>query len=371
MSNTRCFDPNFDNNQINYDLTKNNLPQWGLEKVQELFPHVTQLDNLHNELTTEQIIEASAYAQKACKSQEFVNLLDSIIEECVLPLVDKDIMVQRFGTMRIVVPNQAKKGRLLGYHTGIVNGNGWGLRTLWIPFTQAFDSNTMQILPWQESQEITKRVFNEQWDFDTLQNESHKHSFPVNLHPGNIHLFTQGHWHGNINNATDKTRVSMDLRILLEGEQYHRKLPGGYFRFLNDLPEQSDNADYSNKTFVTYAGWNSSLTHYLPLPLQRQVINDYAKQKSIHWTDYQYELEFMDWLPNLQYFIQDENIDGVVLYSIRAIPYNMIDKIASMALEHGTELHFADESLVLRTEKDYYYIKKVLNFSQDTSSPEL
>jgi sporadic carbohydrate cluster 2OG-Fe(II) oxygenase len=316
MDMKQCFDPNFDNNQVSYDLSTFNLPQWGLEKVRELYPSVSALDNLHKELTTEQIINASAHAQKACKSQEFVNLLDSIIESTVLPLVNKPVMVQRFGTMRIVVPDQAKKGRLLGYHTGIVNGNGWGLRTMWIPFTSAFDSNTMQILPWDKSQSITRRVMAEQWDFETLQSECHKDSFPVNLEPGDMHLFTQGHWHGNVNNSTNRTRVSMDLRLLFEGEQYHRKLPGGYFRFLGDLPEQQDTGDYSGKTFVTYAGWNSHLTTHLPLPLQRHAINEYCRGKGIVWSDYQYELEFMDWLPNLQYFIEDKSIDGVVLYSI-------------------------------------------------------
>ena len=36
----------------------------------------------------------------------------------------------------------------------------------------------------------------------------------------------QEHIHGNVNNDTDITRVSMDVRVLIEGEPYHRKLPG-------------------------------------------------------------------------------------------------------------------------------------------------
>lgn len=366
-----CFDPNFDNNQIQYDLLKYDLPSWALETVKECFPNVTSLNSLHKQLTTDEILQASAHVQKACKRQDFVDILDNIIHEHVQPLTQKRLMVQRFGTMRIVVPNQAKKGRLLGYHTGIINGNGWGLRTLWIPVTEAFDSNTMHILPWEPSCEITKRVVKEQWDFNTLQQECHQHSFPVNLSPGNIHLFTQGHWHGNINNETNVTRVSMDLRILLEGGQYHRKIPGGYFRFLGDLPESMDSTDYSDKTFVTYAGWNSPLTTNIPLPLQRTTINQYCQQKGIVWSDYQYDLEFLDWMPNLQYFIKDKHINGIVLYSIRAIPENMFDRICALALENNTEMHFADESLILRSEEDVQYIKDIFNFSTDTSAPEL
>jgi sporadic carbohydrate cluster protein (TIGR04323 family) len=105
--------------------------------------------------------------------------------------------------------------------------------------------------------------------------------------------------------------------------------------------------------------------------LQRQTINEYCKSKDIVWSDYQYELEFMDWLPNLQYFIQDKGIDGIVLYSIRAIPEEIMDKMCNLALDTGTELHFADENLILREAADLDYIKKVLNFSRDTTAPEV
>jgi hypothetical protein len=48
-----------------------------------------------------------------------------------------------------------------------------------------------------------------------------------------------------------------------------------------------------------------------------------------------------------------------------------MNKMCNLALNSGTELHFADENLILRTAEDLDYIQKVLNFSRDTSAPEV
>lgn len=369
---SKCFDQNFDHKKISYDLEKFNLPEWALSIIKEKYPQVDSLDNLHNTLTTTEIVDASSIVQKKCESEEFVGLIDGIIEENIKPFFPhKELMIQRFGTMRVVVPQQEKKGRLLNFHTGIFNGNGWGLRTVWTPLTEAFDTNTMWVVPWEKSQEISKRSIKEQWDYDTIQDENAKYAFPVNISPGQSHLFTQGHWHGNFNNETNKTRVSIDMRILVEGEQFHRKLPGGYFRFLGDNPNNKI-IDNSNKEFITYAGWNSTYSKYIPLPLQRRQIDEYCELNNIKYNDYQFELEFMDWLPNFEKFIKSRKQDGIVLMSIWSLPDDeqRRDELLQIAFDNKVELHFANENLVLKNENDLNYIKKVLSFSKDTSSPK-
>jgi len=61
------------------------------------------------------------------------------------------------------------------------------------------------------------------------------------MSPGNFLLFTQENIHGGVPNRTGKTRMSIDVRLLLRDGQPHRKWPGAYFRRLHDTSIQSRN----------------------------------------------------------------------------------------------------------------------------------
>ena len=53
---------------------------------------------------------------------------------------------------------------VLPYHQGIWYGHGWGIGTLWLPLTRAFDTNTMQIMGLAESKGLTRQCIGERWD---------------------------------------------------------------------------------------------------------------------------------------------------------------------------------------------------------------
>ena len=91
------------------------------------------------------------------------------LEKHILPLVEKPILIQRYPTLRAVVPNQAKLGRKLSYHQGIFVGNGTGLRTIWLPVTRAFDSNTMWMVNSKDSKDLTRDVLKYSWDAKTFE----------------------------------------------------------------------------------------------------------------------------------------------------------------------------------------------------------
>jgi sporadic carbohydrate cluster protein (TIGR04323 family) len=190
-----------------------------------------------------------------------------------------------------------------------------------------------------------------------------KQSFPVDLVPGQSHLFFQEHIHGNINNDTDITRVSLDMRILIEGEEYHRKLPGGYFRLPGDHAA-SVTYDCTGKHFITYAGWNTKFSKGIPLTMQRAIIDPYCNKNSISYSDYQFENEYLDWCPGLRSFIQNKP-DGIVLCSIFSLPDDpeYRNDIIYLALENNVELHFANEMLVIKNKSDVNSINEYLNFA--------
>ena len=365
-------DPRWDNQTYNYDLDKHNWPEYWLNVAREKFPQVETLETVHKVLQPNEVSELGAYLQKRTGDSDFIERVDEYYKEIVPELIDQDEwMLQRFFTIRMVIPNQAKVGRLLQFHQGIWVGNGLGLRTIWTPFTECYGNNSMQIMGWEESDDLTKRCYDEEMSYDELQSECAKHCWPVTLKPGQAHLFQQHHIHGNFNNDTDITRWSMDGRVLPKGGHYHRKLPGGYFRFIGEKDDVRT-IDTNNK-WVSYVGWNSKFSNPIPLPMQRNVINQYCDKHGIKINDYQFENEYVDWLPGLEKFITGYNIDGIILCSIYGLPDDPFRRkqILDLAVEHNIELHFANELCSVRNQEDVEHIQRIFKFVNENTPPNI
>ena len=360
----------WDNNILNYDLEKYNWPAWVLSIIQEVAPNIKELETLHEVLSPAEIVGVSAHVQNACSRKDFMEKFDAFTAEYVPSLIDnKRYMIQRQGTLRVVIPNQSKVGRRLAFHQGIFVGNGRGCRTIWTPFTKAEKTNTMWIMGLEESQDITKRVLAEKWSLEQFENECLKHAWPVTLQPGQSHLFFQEHLHGNVDNQEGYTRVSMDMRILIEGEEWGRRFPGGFMRLPGDY-EVSETGDYTNKHFITYAGWNSTFSKHIPLPMQRATMEPYCVRNKIAYTNYEFENEHMDWQPNLEHFIK-ERPDGIVLCSMYALTDDVQrrSELLQLAVDCGVELHFANELVSLKSKKDLEKIETYLNFAVPKLGP--
>ena len=354
----------WDNKTLDYNLEKYNFREWAHSVINEAFPQVTELEKIHGILSPTEIVKLQMHVQNACSRKEFMEMFDSFVQEYVPPLIDnKRFMVQRQGTLRVVIPNQAKVGRRLNFHQGVFVGNGRGCRTIWTPLTKAEKTNTMWIMDLDKSREITKKHINEKWSQDKFEKECLKNAWPVTLRPGQSHLFFQEHLHGNVNNEENYTRVSMDMRILIEGEEYGRRLPGGFMRFIGD--HRADEAmDYKDKHFITYAGWSSQFSKHIPLPMQRAVIESYCKKHQIKYSSYEFENEHCDWQPNLENYIKQKP-HGIVLCSMYSLTddQNRRNEILNLAIENSVELHFANELCYIKNLEDWKQVNDYLNFA--------
>ena len=363
-------DPRWDNQTIEYNLEKHNWPEFWLAVAKEKFPNIESLETVHKTLDVREVSQLGSYLQERTGDADFIERVDAYYQDIAPELLyDDEWMLQRFFTIRMVIPNQAKVGRLLAFHQGIWVGNGLGLRTIWTPFTKCYGNNSMQIMGWDISDDITKKCYEEKWSYDKLQEECSKHCWPVTLEPGQAHCFQQHHIHGNFNNDTDITRWSMDGRILPKGGHYHRKLPGGYFRFIGERDDvRIVDAD---KKWVSYAGWNTKFSSPIPLPMQRNVINNYCNKHGIKINDYQFENEYVDWLPGLEKFITGYNIDGIVMCSIYGLPDNPFRRheLLKLAVDNNIEIHFANELCSVREEKDIEHIQHIFKFVNENTPP--
>jgi len=360
----------WNNCTLDYDLEKYNWPAWALSVIQEVAPQITELETLHKQLSPDEIVTVSRHVQNACSRKDFMERFDEFVEGFVPEkIAGKRYMIQRQGTLRVVIPNQANVGRRLAFHQGIFVGNGRGCRTIWTPFTEARGTNTMWMVNYENSIQITNRFLAEKWSLEKLEEECLKVAFPVTLKPGQSHLFFQEMLHGNVNNEEGYTRVSMDMRILVEGEEFGRRYPGGFMRLPGDH-SVSSTEDYSNKYAITYAGWNSNFSKSIPLPYQRAIIDQYCVKNNITYNSYEFENDHADWMPGLEHYIKQKP-DIIVLNSMYCLTDDASrrNELLQLALDNDVQLHFANEHTVLKESKDLDIIKTYLQFAVQKSGP--
>ena len=350
---------NFNNCTLNYNLNQFNWTNLVLKLSKEKFPQVETLENIHLILNPMEITELTLHVQDRFLDAEIAEMFDNFANTYIKSLIgNNEYLIKRQPTLNVVIPNQADVGRRLPFHQGIFYDNGRGQGTIWMPLTKCYDSNSMWVVDLDVSRKITEDVINFKWSVERFEEECMKYAYPVTLEPGQAHLFNQEIMHGNINNNTDITRMAIDWHVLIKGEEYHRRLPGGFFRRPGDYVTNMD-VD-TNKQFICYVANNSTFDNSIPKYAQRCVIEKYLGKFNIRHNGWQFENEYLYHMPIFEHLL-NQPIDAIVLFSMYSIPDQLIEK----ALELNVELHFANEFMMLSSKEDLDKILFYKNFAVD------
>jgi|LakMenEpi03Aug12_release.lakeMendotaPanAssembly.Ray.scaffolds.fasta_scaffold159351_2 sporadic carbohydrate cluster 2OG-Fe(II) oxygenase/sporadic carbohydrate cluster protein (TIGR04323 family) len=360
----------FDNKTLEYDLSKFPLPAIVLKTIQKFYPAVISLDTIHEIVPSGDIQQLMSNTTQELLKGEFYDYYDKMVQENVVPKLGKDVLIQKFGNLRILVPDQDKIGAVLLYHQGRWVGNGLGLRTIWMPFTDCFESNTMQIMDLDISRDVTRESVRDKWSYEKLNDYCVENSWPITLKPGQAHMFFQEHIHGNIPNRTNKTRVSIDIRLLIKDGQPHRKWPGAYFRKLFDKKYNQVVEILPHENVVTYGEYEGIKTKHIDLHFQTLVVKNYCKTRNYKYPYQHGENEGLHYA-HMEYLISKAGVDHLMLFSIFSLPDDPIHRTAIMksALASKCRLHFCNEELVLENEQDLEKIEYLRSFTNDWSSP--
>lgn len=352
----KCLLTNFNNSTLDYKLDDFPWNKLILDIIKSKYTHVDCLENIHTVLSANEIVDVTLLVQDQFLNKELSDLIDQFAETYIKPLIDnQEYLVKRQPTLNVVIPNQCSVGRRLPFHQGIFYDNGRGQGTIWMPLTECYDSNSMWVVDLEPSRQITKQVIENQWDLEQFENECLKFAYPVKLQPGQAHLFNQEIIHGNVNNTTSITRFALDWHVLIKGEEYHRRLPGGFFRMPGDYA--SDLEASADEQLVCYLSNNSEYDRYISKYLQRLCISDYLKKVNAKHNGYQFENEYLYHLPIFQ-DLCDSPVDGIVVFSM----HSLSDDLIELALSKGKTLHFANELMILRNQNDLDKILYYKNF---------
>lgn len=335
---------NWENKTLNYDLERYNFPQWVLKVIQEKYPSVSDLSIIHNVVPSSDLVILTDSVQQSFGSDEFSKMIDDFAEEYIKPLINNNrYLIKRFPTLTLVVPNQQKLGRRLHFHQGVFYNNGRGQGTIWMPMTPCYDTNSMWIVDYDNSKHITKKAVKGKISQKRFEKMSIDKAFPVTLEPGQAHLFHQEHIHGNLNNETEVTRMTIDWHVLVKDEEFGGRYPGGFFRLPRDYKQEK--VKTTNATI--YLSNNSSFDKHIPLHMQRNYIANYCKENDIKYSGYTFENEHLEHLPIFGDLIQEKQ--DIIMLSIHSLPDNeeLRKYYLDMAIENNIDILFVNELMKL------------------------
>jgi hypothetical protein len=357
----------WDNKILNYDKNKFDWPTIFLETIQEKFPSVDKLDELHLHVATNQLVSLRQYLEKMTNGSEFRNKVDEFFEINVSPLLpSQDYMIQKTPGIRLLVPDQEKKGRLLAWHTGHHTGYDNGMYTVWTPVTRTWDTNAMQVMSWDDTITAMTRIHSESMPLAEVQDLCKSLCWPTNLEVGQSWLFNQGHLHGNFNNDTGVTRISFDIRAMTKGTNYGFRYPGGFWRLRNqqndfEIPDTLDNT----KKWIVFSDQGSDYIDATPQFIIREFLLSWCKRYNITPIEWNNEYLHCDWNINLQFILNSRVAEAIAfpsIYAFTAEPKLRLE-IMQLALDKGIQLVFVDENILLDSQASLDYIKKIYAFA--------
>ncbi len=174
----------------------------------------------------------------------YVNFLTNVIS----PIFPNKIFYQKNPTFRFSFP-QNKDKFIKRYHSDIMLGHPPRELNIWINITDVFSTNSLRIMNLKKSLSLLKKcdmnfeIFAERVQYDELfQKELKKNSCSLEMSYGYFTIFDSRCFHCTQQNRTDRTRVSMDIRIIQDtdfellkrkyigtGRKRSKFVPGEYY----------------------------------------------------------------------------------------------------------------------------------------------
>lgn len=146
---------------------------------------------------------------KINKNLDWTSLIKNLCGQELENMHGKDLLIQSKLNFSIQLPRD--KSSILPIHTDCNSADSPFQTNIWIPLTNAFNSNSMFVLSKAQSLKFY-REFAKNKKKLTFPKESHLNKF-INLKYGQLLLFNPSLLHGNQLNVTKKTRVSLNVRV--------------------------------------------------------------------------------------------------------------------------------------------------------------
>ena len=175
--------------------------------------NVNELVYLHNIIPLQNINKLRIQSFQAInKLENWDKKYYSLIQTEIDRILGPDILIQRKLNLSIQMPNDPTS--ILSIHSDTLSGQSPFEIVVWLPITDAYESNAMFYFDVETSHQIRLEMIKyEQNGLDFIREKYwYKHKL-LNIKVGEIAFFTSTIFHGNILNETNHTRISINCRF--------------------------------------------------------------------------------------------------------------------------------------------------------------
>ena len=172
-----------------------------------------ELSNSHNFVTNERLndLRLTIFAE-INKIADIRQRYFWLARQSLTTLVGNELAMQNKVNMSIQQPND--ESSVLPIHSDIWTGDSPFQVVLWVPLTDASKSNSMFLLPPNESREARQRVAAGEFkSMDQIESEYHSQMVTMVVPYGKVLIFDSNCLHGNVLNETKTVRWSINCRF--------------------------------------------------------------------------------------------------------------------------------------------------------------
>lgn len=182
-------------------------------KQSQLESKAFELSSSHNFVTNEQINDLRlTIFTEVNKIVDIRQRYFWLARRSLNALVGNELAMQNKVNLSIQQPND--ESSVLPIHSDIWTGDSPFQVVLWVPLTDASKSNSMFILPPNESREARQRVaVGEFKSMDQIESEFHSQMVTLVVPYGKVLIFDSNCLHGNVLNETKTVRWSINCRF--------------------------------------------------------------------------------------------------------------------------------------------------------------
>lgn len=322
---------------------------------------IDKFEQLHDVLPDSKLPDVYKACYDYMESDEFKETFHAYIKKHIKSLFPTEIYYQRKPGIRIHRPHT----QTVQYHTDEWYGHGDGVVNFWMPLTHAHDTNSLYVASLEESLLVVDKLESDAASIEEINDGLREICKPIDVRVGDTFVFCSKVAHGTERNETTTSRVSLDFRVLVPGDDPGSKPLTEFYQYTGETLSISRNEeDHSEARDVAcYIFPKHGFTRYISAHHQRLVCQDFAKKNNLHILAEETEIKTMRHHPALLGLaggVGTHNVAGVILFSVLCLPEEEKDRVRiyESSISKGNILYFANENLKLFERKDIAIIEK-------------
>lgn len=276
------------------------------------------------------------------KSEVFKTMYRSFLQR-LEKIAGSKFYYQSTPTLRIQKPGD----KAVTFHIDEWSGHGKNIKNFWIPIVDLIPENSLSLIEEQDTSSLIRKFQATSMPLTEFENQCRKKALTMPMKYGEIIQFSNKNLHGATKNTSDKTRLSIDFRIVGVDESMGNKSARTYYTpYGFNLPKQ--------QSAIAIVYCNDDIKHISHVA-QRSVISEYCAKCGLDIYIENNELLQVSHYPVLEQHIQSSDMP-IVIFSVRCLPKNHTIAVRLLKKMRGFrhEIHFAFEGVVLSHLDDTY-----------------